>query len=92
MFAVNRFFILSSFLSLTLPFSFSFVFAQDAWESYDPHTVAIVKLFSDGKLMEKYEAVADGRLEGQCYKFPIRKDTKKVEVMVCGTFVVEKIK
>ncbi len=62
------------------------------WESYDPRTVPIAKLFSDGKLMETYGAVNEGKMEGHCYRFLVRKDVKNMEVMVCDTFGVERVR
>jgi hypothetical protein len=54
-------------------------------------TKEIVKLYSDGKLVDTWEAIEPGRMEGPCYVFKIRKGAFKPKVRVCGTFSVEEV-
>ena len=50
---------------------------------------AIVKLYSDGKVVGEWEAINEGYMEGQCFVFNIRKGAYSPQVRVCGTFSIE---
>ena len=50
---------------------------------------AIVKVYSNGKLVEKYEAKPGGKFVGTCYVFDSNSELHKKTITVCGTFVVE---
>lgn len=63
-----------------------------AREKYDLRTVAIVRLYSDGKLVGRWQAIDRGRMDGHCYVFHVKKGVREPEVRVCGTFVVEAIR
>lgn len=55
--------------------------------------VAVVKLYSEGKLVATYNAVDEGRMDQGCYVFHINASlNKKLEVRVCGTFTVEQLR
>ena len=53
---------------------------------------ATVKVYSDGKLVEKYEAKSGGQFVGSCYVFDSNSEIHKKAITVCGTFVVEEKK
>ena len=53
---------------------------------------AIVKLYSDGKQVAKYEAKSGGKLVGSCYVFKTASKLHEKTVTVCGTFSVEEKK
>ncbi|HEB93471.1 MAG TPA: hypothetical protein ENI94_08390 [Gammaproteobacteria bacterium] len=55
-------------------------------------TEALVTVYSEGKAVVTYEAIDAGRADGNCYVFHIRKGVRDVEVRVCGTYTVEKIR
>ncbi|VAW95392.1 hypothetical protein MNBD_GAMMA20-1516 [hydrothermal vent metagenome] len=55
-------------------------------------TEALVTLYSEGKVVVTYEAVDAGHADGNCYIFHVRKGVRDVEVRVCGTYTVEKIR
>ena len=52
----------------------------------------IVKLYSDGKLVAKYEARSGGKLVGSCYIFKTKSKLHEKTITVCGTFSVEEKK
>lgn len=54
--------------------------------------VAIVKFYSDGKLITKWESIDKGRVDGKCYVFHISKGASRPEIRVCGTYSVEQIR
>ena len=53
---------------------------------------AVVKLYSEGKLVATYEAKAGGQLIGSCYVFESKSEIHKKTITVCGTFAVEEKK
>lgn len=59
--------------------------------AYDIRTAAIVRVYSDGRLVASYEAIDQGYMEGCCYVFHIRRGLRAVAVRVCGTFTVEQV-
>jgi len=52
---------------------------------------AIVKLYSEGKLIATYEAKPGGHLVGSCYVFESKSELHEKLITVCGTFSVEEI-
>lgn len=52
-------------------------------------SVAIVKLYADGKVVNQWEAIDKGHMEGACYVFHVKNSIYDSEVRVCGTFSVE---
>jgi hypothetical protein len=57
----------------------------------DLHTVAIVKVLSNGKVVATYKAIDKGRMEGPCYVFHIRSGLREPQVRVCSAFIVEEV-
>jgi len=55
-------------------------------------TEAFITVYSEGKAVVTYEAVDAGHADGNCYVFHVRKGVRDVEVRVCGTYTVEKIR
>ncbi len=55
-------------------------------------TEALVTVYSEGKAVATYEAVDAGHADGNGYVFHIRKGVRDVEIRVCGTYTVEKIR
>lgn len=55
----------------------------------DVYSGAIVKLYSDGKLVAEYEAKSGGKLVGSCYVFKSKSKLREKTITVCGTFSVE---
>jgi len=50
---------------------------------------AVVKLYSDGKLVATYQAKSGGKLIGSCYVFSSKSNIHKKKITVCGTFSIE---
>jgi hypothetical protein len=57
----------------------------------DLRLVAVVKLYSDGKLVAEYESIDKGYQDGDCYVFHIKEGLRPRKVRVCGTYVVEEV-
>jgi len=70
--------------AITVLFTFASINVYSA-----PYSVEIVKLYSEGKVVGQWEAVAKGHMEGQCYVFRVKKRTNTPQVRVCGTFSAE---
>jgi len=61
-----------------------------SFNSYsDIFSTAIIKLYSDGKVVGQWEAINDGHTEGQCFVFKTKNGIHTPQVRVCGTFSVE---
>jgi hypothetical protein len=63
-----------------------------ARSTYDLSTVAIVRLYSDGKQVGSWQAIDRGRMDGNCYVFHVKKGVREPEIRVCGTIVVEAVR
>lgn len=50
---------------------------------------ASVRLYSDGKLVGEWEAVGEGRVEGQTLVFPVAAGVRQLEVRISGTWSFE---
>ncbi|MFV1984625.1 MAG: hypothetical protein ACC657_13865 [Thiohalomonadales bacterium] len=54
--------------------------------------VAIIKFYSEGKLITQWNAIDKGRVDGNCYIFHISKGATRPEVRVCGSYSVEQLR
>lgn len=77
----------NSLISLKLPVFFLLLSATTV--SAELGSVAIVKLYADGKVVNQWEAIDKGKMEGPCYVFHVKNSIYESEVRVCGTFSVE---
>ncbi len=57
----------------------------------DYKTKAVVTVYSNGTVVETYEAIDEGRMDGDCYVFHVHRGVDEPEVRVCGTFSVEQV-
>lgn len=54
--------------------------------------VAVIKFYSEGKLVTQWNAIDKGRVDGNCYIFHISKGATRPEIRVCGTYTVEQLR
>ncbi|MFV2061784.1 MAG: hypothetical protein ACC653_13950 [Gammaproteobacteria bacterium] len=59
----------------------------------DISTEAIIKLYSEGKQVAQWKAVDQGRIDGTCFIFHIKKGARTPEVKICGgVYTVESVR
>jgi hypothetical protein len=73
--------VLITFLLVTTHFTFANI-----------TTVAIVKLYSEGRLVSQWKSVDKGYNDGACFVFHVKKGVRTPEVKVCGgVYTVESV-